>query len=54
MRRVVLVVALFLAGESAAFATWSVVAVDRKTGAVVIASATCVSQDGFAGSVRRA
>jgi hypothetical protein len=30
---------------SAAFATWSVIAVDRSTGRVVIASATCVNQD---------
>jgi len=49
MKRLVLVAALFLAGESVVFATWSVVAVDRKTGTVVIASATCVPQDGFAG-----
>jgi len=31
-----------------ALATWSVVAVDRKTGQVVIASATCVPQQAFA------
>jgi hypothetical protein len=30
---------------SAAFATWSVIAVDMSTGRVVIASATCVNQD---------
>src|SRR5215467_14061720 len=30
-------------------ATWSIVAVDRKTGQVVIASATCVPQQAFAG-----
>jgi hypothetical protein len=30
---------------STAFATWSVVAVDRSTGRVVIASATCVDRD---------
>lgn len=30
-----------------AFATWSVIAVDAKTGQVIIASATCVRQAGF-------
>ena len=30
---------------SSAFATWSVIAVDRSTGRVVIASATCVNRD---------
>ncbi len=30
-------------------ATWSVIAVDRRTGRVVIASATCVPQDRFGG-----
>lgn len=34
---------LFLPGS--AFATWSVIAVDRATGRVVIASATCVDRD---------
>src|SRR6187549_2915666 len=34
-----------LALPSPAFATWSVVAVDRATGRVVIASATCVNGD---------
>ena len=37
--------AAFLAIPSSAFATWSVVAVDRSTGRVVIASATCVNGD---------
>jgi uncharacterized Ntn-hydrolase superfamily protein len=32
-----------------AFATWSVIAVDRASASVVIASATCVSQAAFAG-----
>jgi len=31
-----------------AFATWSVIAVDRTSGQVVIASATCVAQESFA------
>jgi uncharacterized Ntn-hydrolase superfamily protein len=43
------VCALVIAGlallPSAVFATWSVVAVDRSTGRVVIASATCVDRD---------
>src|SRR3982074_53374 len=34
-----------LALPSTAFATWSVVAVDRSTGRIVIASATCVDRD---------
>ena len=48
MRRTVgqigLAVALF-AMPAKAFATWSVIAVDRSTGRVVIASATCVDQN---------
>jgi hypothetical protein len=36
---------LWLALPARAFATWSVVAVDRSTGRVVIASATCVDRD---------
>jgi len=41
--------ALFVVGvHSAASATWSVIALDRKTGTVVIASATCVTQEAFA------
>ena len=42
MRRLALVVLLLLL-PSSAFATWSVVAVDRNTGRVVIASATCLA-----------
>ena len=46
MRRIVLLLFLFLTSfPSRAFATWSVVAVDRSTGRVVIASATCVNGD---------
>ena len=44
MRRIALFVTLF-AFPSTAFATWSVIAVDRATGRVVIASATCVDRD---------
>jgi uncharacterized protein DUF1028 len=45
MRRTVLFVVFLLTLPSAAFATWSVIAVDRSTGRVVIASATCVDRD---------
>ena len=45
MRRTVLVVLTLLAPPSSAFATWSVIAVDRSTNRVVIASATCVDQN---------
>ena len=45
MRRVLGLVLLLLAAPSSAFATWSVIAVDRSTGRVVIASATCVDQN---------
>jgi hypothetical protein len=41
MRRVILFCALVSIFESAAFATWSVIAVDRATGRVVISSSTC-------------
>ena len=46
MRRAILfAAAALLALPSAAWATWSVIAVDRSTGRVVIASATCVDRD---------
>lgn len=45
MRRVVVLLAAVLALPSSAWATWSVIAVDRSTGRVVIASATCVDRD---------
>ena len=45
MNRIVGCLALVLALPSHAFATWSVIAVDRSTGRVVIASATCVDRD---------
>jgi uncharacterized Ntn-hydrolase superfamily protein len=38
---------LVLAGRTSAWATWSVIAVDKKTGEVIVASATCVAQAGF-------
>jgi uncharacterized Ntn-hydrolase superfamily protein len=49
MKKAALLFALLFALHSRALATWSVVAVDRKTGQVVIASATCVPQQAFAG-----
>jgi hypothetical protein len=46
MRRMpLLLFAVLFALPSSAFATWSVTAVDRSTGRVVIASATCVDQN---------
>lgn len=47
MKNVVLAVFLVLAAQSSAWATWSVIAVDKKSGEVIIASATCVAQAGF-------
>ena len=41
MHRISLFLLIVFALESTAFATWSVIAVDRGTGRVVIASATC-------------
>ena len=50
MRRFLTVAFLvaFLLPAQSAYATWSVIALDRATGVVVIASATCVSQRAFA------
>jgi len=45
MKRAVIALASLLTVPSSAFATWSVIAVDRATGRVVIASATCVDRD---------
>jgi len=45
MRRLLLIFLAALALPSTAHATWSVVAVDRSTGRIVIASATCVNGD---------
>jgi uncharacterized Ntn-hydrolase superfamily protein len=45
MQRVIpAAILLLLFGHAPAFATWSVVALDKKSGVVVIASATCVAQ----------
>ncbi len=46
-KELIIAVALLLAGRSTAFATWSVIALDARTGQVIIASATCVRQAGF-------
>ena len=46
--RTALTVGAVLAVASPAWATWSVIAVDQRTGTVVIASATCVAQERFA------
>jgi uncharacterized Ntn-hydrolase superfamily protein len=47
MKRLLLTLGLVLAIHSTAFATWSVIAIDARTGQVIIASATCVRQAGF-------
>jgi uncharacterized Ntn-hydrolase superfamily protein len=47
MKRLALSIVLLLTGSSTAFATWSVIAIDARTGQVIIASATCVRQQGF-------
>ncbi len=48
MRRVVLSIIFALLARGSAFATWSVIALEQKSGTVVVASATCVAQAGFA------
>src|SRR3954465_4408887 len=45
MRRVALFLLALVAIPASASATWSVIAVDRSSGRVVIASATCVDRD---------
>ncbi len=45
MRRLILCLAVVLALPSPAWATWSIVAVDRSTKRIVIASATCVNNN---------
>jgi uncharacterized Ntn-hydrolase superfamily protein len=47
MKNVALAVFMVLATDATAWATWSVIAVDKKTGQVIIASATCVAEAGF-------
>jgi uncharacterized Ntn-hydrolase superfamily protein len=48
IRKMLLLAVVLLALHAQALATWSVIAVDRKTGQIVIASATCVPQAAFA------
>jgi Raf kinase inhibitor-like YbhB/YbcL family protein len=45
MKRALFALVALVALPTSAFATWSVIAVDRATGRVVIASATCVDRD---------
>src|SRR5690242_21227891 len=47
MKRIMLGLVLIAAFHTTAFATWSVIAIDAKTGQVIIASATCVRQAAF-------
>jgi uncharacterized Ntn-hydrolase superfamily protein len=47
MKRLLLALTFTLAAHVPAFATWSVIAVDARTGQVIVASATCVRQQGF-------
>src|SRR5947208_9495195 len=44
-RHIFFLLFVLLAVPARAFATWSIVAVDRSTGRVAIASATCVDRD---------
>jgi uncharacterized Ntn-hydrolase superfamily protein len=47
LKRMLLTLSLLLGRHSLAQATWSVIAVDRSSGQVIIASATCVPQSRF-------
>ncbi len=47
MKRFLLAFLLLVVARSTAYATWSVIAIDAKTGQVIIASATCVRQSAF-------
>src|SRR3954453_17721208 len=47
MKQVVFSLVMLFAVQWSAWATWSVIAVDKKTGQVIVASATCVAQAGF-------
>src|SRR5436853_3003008 len=49
MKRIILILSLLILFNIPELATWSLIAVDRQTGQIVIASATCVPQDAFAG-----
>jgi uncharacterized Ntn-hydrolase superfamily protein len=47
MQRLLFALCLLILAPRSAFATWSVIAIDTKTGQVIIASATCVRQSAF-------
>src|SRR5437763_16120233 len=47
MKTALLGLLLVLAAEAPAWATWSIIAVDKKSGQVIVASATCVAQAAF-------
>jgi uncharacterized Ntn-hydrolase superfamily protein len=47
MKRFALAAVMLLIAHAQAFATWSVIAINVKTGQVIIASATCVRQSAF-------
>lgn len=47
MKRTLLTLVIVICLNASAFATWSVIAVDKTTGQVIIASATCVPQSRF-------
>jgi len=47
VKRLLFAFFLALVVESSAFATWSVVAIDKKSGQAIVASATCVAQATF-------
>ena len=53
MKRICLAFVFVFAFHSTALATWSIIALDRNTGQVIIASATCVPQSGFPGRPSR-
>ncbi len=48
MRRLLIAFVVVLASRAPAFATWSVIALDQKTGTLVISSAACLPQSRFA------
>jgi uncharacterized Ntn-hydrolase superfamily protein len=47
MKRMLMAVAMVLVVHSTAYATWSVIALNARTGEVIIASATCVREENF-------
>ena len=47
LRRGLLAIAAILTVQATAFATWSILAIDARTGEIVVASATCLQQSVF-------